>query len=80
MDVDFLYVEDDTKRNVNRGNEGKYEMEGLGQAGIQGGGQNSEDLNKGNYDERDDPSQTEIEHLNEVSFPEGKYLENKKIF
>ena len=57
LQIDFLYVEDDTERNVERGDEDKHQMKDQGQTGAPAI-EKIENVNEGDDEERDDSSET----------------------
>ena len=59
LQIDFLYVEDDTERNVERGDEDKHQMKDQGQTGAPAI-EKIENVNEGDDKERDDSSETVV--------------------
>ena len=59
LQIHFLYVEDDTERNVERGDEDKHQMKDQGQAGAPAI-EKIENVNEGDDKERDDSSETVV--------------------
>ena len=57
LQIDFLYVEDDTERNVERGDEDKHQMKDQGQTGAPAI-EKIKNVNEGDDKERDDSSET----------------------
>ena len=57
LQIHFLYVEDDTERNVERGDEDKHQMKDQGQTGAPAI-EKIENVNEGDDKERDDSSET----------------------
>ena len=57
LQIDFLYVEDDTERNVERGDEDKHQMKDQGQTGAPAI-EKIENVNEGDDKERDYSSET----------------------
>ena len=79
LQIDFLYVEDDTERNVERGDEDKHQMKDQGQTGAPAI-EKIENVNEGDDKERDDTSETAVKNKMNVilmSNFEKIYLENK---
>ena len=59
LQIGFLYVEDDTERNVERGDEDKHQMKDQGQTGAPAI-EKIENVNEGDDKERDDSSETVV--------------------
>ena len=59
LQIDFLYVEDDTERNVEWGDEDKHQMKDQGQTGAPAI-EKIENVNEGDDKERDDSSETVV--------------------
>ena len=57
LQIHFLYVEDDTERNVERGDEDKHQMKDQGQTGAPAI-EKIENVNEGDDKERDYSSET----------------------
>ena len=79
LQIDFLYVEDDTERNVERGDEDKHQMKDQGQTGAPAI-EKIENVNEGDDEEGDDSSETAVKNKMNVilmSNFETIYLENK---
>ena len=79
LQIHFLYVEDDTERNVERGDEDKHQMKDQGQTGAPAI-EKIENVNEGDDKERDDSSETAVKNKINVmllSKFETIYLENK---
>ena len=59
LQIHFLYVEDDTERNVERGDEDKHQMKDQGQTGAPAI-EKIKNVNEGDDKERDDSSETVV--------------------